>query len=180
MDSERIEQLLEKYWNAETSLEEEQELHQFFQGNDVPEKLKETATLFRYFETEKSRTLNENFDASVTKQIKQRRGGKVVSMTNWFQIARVAAGVAVIVAAVYLIGHEVRKSSPHEMADTESDPKLAFEQTKKALLMISKNFHKAQNEASKINLLNEAEEKIQRKPETDKPSADKPDKKVNI
>jgi hypothetical protein len=168
MDSKRIEQLLEKYWNAETSLEEEQELHRFFRGTDVPENLKETAALFRYFETEKSKTLNENFDASVTKQIKQRQGGKIVSMTNWFQIARVAAGVAVVVAAVYLVGHEVRKSSPTEITDTEIDPKLPNEQTKKALLMMSKNFHKAQNEASKINLLNEAEQKIQQKPEDDK------------
>jgi hypothetical protein len=179
MDSKRIEQLLEKYWNAETSLEEEQELHQFFQGNDIPENLKETAGLFRYFETEKTRTLNENFDAAVTKQITQRHSGKFVSMTNWFQIARVAAGIVVMVAAIYLIGHEVRK--PNEMVDTESDPKLAFEQTKKALMMISNNFHKAQNEASKINLLNEAEEKIQRKPETDRQQpADKSEKKVNI
>jgi len=175
MDSKRIEQLLEKYWNAETSLEEEQELHQFFKGQDVPENLKETAELFRYFETEKSRTLNENFDAAVTKLIKKRQGGKMIAMTNWFQIARVAAGVAVIVAAVYLIGHEVRNSSPTELTDTESDPKLAFEETKKALMMISKNFGKAQQEASKINLLNEAEQKIERKP------ADTArEKKVNI
>jgi hypothetical protein len=174
MDFKQIEQLLEKYWNAETSLEEEQELHRFFQGADVPESLKETAALFRYFEEEKSRSLNENFDAAVTKQIKQRQGGKMVSMTNWFQISRVAAGVAVIVAAVYMIGHEVRKSSPNEITDTESDPKLAFEETKKALLMISKNFGKAQQEASKINLLNEAEEKIQQKPESER------QKKVNI
>jgi hypothetical protein len=181
MDSKQIEQLLEKYWNAETSLEEEKELHQFFQGNDVPENLKETAVLFRYFETEKKRSLNEDFVDAVTKQIKQRRGGKIVSMANWIQMARVAAGVIVVVAAVYLIGREVRNSSPKEIPDTESDPKLAFEQTKKALLMISKNFHKAQNEASKINLLNEAEEKVQRKPETDKQHpADKSEKKVNI
>jgi hypothetical protein len=174
MDSKRIEQLLEKYWNAETSLEEEQELHRLFQGRDVPENLKETAALFRYFAEERSRSLNENFDADVTKKIRQRQGTKTVSMTNWFQMARVAAGVAVVVAAIYLIGHEVRKSSPNEITDTESDPKLAFEQTKKALMMISKNFHKAQSEASKINLLNEAEDKIQRKPETEK------QKKVNI
>lgn len=174
MDSKRIEQLLEKYWNAETSLEEEQELHQYFKGQDVPENLKETAELFRYFGAEKSRTLNENFDAAVTKQIKKRHGGKVIAMTNWLQIARVAAGVAVIVAAVYLIGHEVRNSSPTEIND-ESDPKLAFEETKKALMMISKNFGKAQQEASKINLLNEAEQKIERKP------ADTArEKKVNI
>lgn len=181
MDSKQIEQLLEKYWNAETSLEEEQELHRFFQGANVPENLRETATLFRYFEEEKKRSLSENFDAAVTKTIRQRQGGKTVSMTNWFQIARVAAGVAVVVAAVYLVGHEVRKSSPGELPDTESDPKLAFEQTKKALLMISKNFHKAQSEASKINLLNEAEEKIQRKPESDQPPpAGQTEKKVNI
>ncbi len=180
MDSKRIEQLLEKYWNAETSLEEEQELHRFFQGADVPENLKETAALFRYFEEEKNRSLHESFDADVTKKIRQRQGGKTVSMTNWFQIARVAAGVVVVVAAVYLIGHEVRKSSPNEITDTESDPKLAFEQTKKALMMISKNFHKAQNEASKINLLNEAEEKIQRKPEADKHQPTEAEKKVNI
>src|SRR5579859_7007753 len=174
MDSKRIEQLLEKYWNAETSLEEEQELRRFFNGEDVPGNLKETAALFRYFESEKSRSLGENFDAAVTKQIRQRQGGKMISMTNWFQVARVAAGVAVVVAAVYLIGHEVRKSSPNEITDTESDPKLAFEETKKALLMISKNFHKAQSEASKINLLNEAEEKVQQKTEQGK------EKKVNI
>ncbi len=175
MDSKQIEHLLEKYWNADTSLEEEKELHQFFQSAEVPENLKETAALFRYFESEKERSLEENFDATVTKQIKQRQGGKIVPMTNWFQVARVAAGVVVIVAAVYLIGHEVRNSSPNEITDTESDPKLAFEETKKALLMISKNFGKAQREASKINLLNEAEQKIERKPEeTDK------QKKVNI
>lgn len=174
MDSKHIEQLLEKYWNAETSLEEENDLHRYFQGKDVPDHLKETASLFRFFEEEKSKGLDKNFDAVVTKQIRQRQGGKVISMKNWFQTARVAAGVAVVVAAIYLIGREVRDSKPTEMTDTQSDPKLAFEETKKALLMISKNFHKAQTEASKINLLNEAEDKIQQKQGKDK------GKKVNI
>ena len=176
MDSKHIEALLEKYWNAETTLEQEQELREFFQGNNVPEKLNEAAMLFRYFETEKSKKLNENFDADVTKKIQQRQGGKIIPMTNWFRVTRVAAGIVAIVAAVYLIGAEIRGRTPKEIADTESDPKLAFEQTKKALLMISKNFHKAQREASMINLLNEAEQTIQKKPSEKKDE----DKKVNI
>jgi hypothetical protein len=45
-------------------------------------------------------------------------------------------------------------------------------------MMISKNFHKAKQEASKINLLNEAEQKIERKP--DHLPADQAEKKVNI
>ncbi|MBS1485959.1 MAG: hypothetical protein JST43_00110 [Bacteroidetes bacterium] len=164
MDSKQIEQLLEKYWNAETSLEEEQELHRYFQTNGVPDTLQETAELFRYFTHEKNKTFTDSdFDKRVTKHIGQRQGGKVIRMTNWFQIARVAAGVLVLVAAVYLIGQEVRKSSPIEIADTETDPQLAFEETKKALLMISKSFNKAQQEVVKINLLNEAQQKIERK-----------------
>jgi hypothetical protein len=174
MDSKHIEALLEKYWNAETTLEQEQELRTFFQGNEVPENLNEAAVLFRYFEEEKAKKLNENFDADVTKKVQQRQGGKIVAMTNWFQVARVAAGIAVVGAAIYLIG--VDRTSK-EMADTETDPKLAFEQTKKALMMISKNFHKAQREASMINLLNDAEQTIQRKPSEQEQEKEK---KTNI
>jgi len=174
MDSKHIEELLEKYWKAETTLEQVKELMEFFQGKTIPENLSETAMLFRYFEQEKSKKLNENFDADVTKKLQQRQGGKIVPMTDWFRIARVAAGIVVVVAAVFLIGKGVRKNQ--EIPDTESDPKLAFEETKKALMMISKNFHKAQKEASMINLLNEAEQTIQKKPSEKKDE----DKKVNI
>ena len=174
MDSKHIEELLEKYWNAETTLEQEEELRVFFQSSNIPENLSETATLFRYFENEKSRKLNEKFDADVTKQLQQRQGGKIVPMTDWFRMARVAAGIIVVVAAIFLIGKGVRKNQ--EIPDTQSDPKLAFEETKKALMMISKNFHKAQKEASMINLLNEAEQTIQKKPSEKKDE----DKKVNI
>lgn len=174
MDSKHIEELLEKYWNAETTLEQEQELRAFFQSSNVPENLSEAAMLFRYFETEKSKKLNENFDADVTKKLQQRQGGKIVSMTNWFRVARIAAGIVVMVAAVYLVGQQVRKGK--DIPDTESDPQLAFEETKKALMMISKNFHKAEKEASMINLLNEAEKTIQRKPSENKEE----EKKINI
>ena len=58
MDSKQIEQLLEKYWNTETSLEEEQQLRDFFRGENIPETLKETAELFRYFDQQKKVQLN--------------------------------------------------------------------------------------------------------------------------
>jgi hypothetical protein len=52
------------------------------------------------------------------------------------------------------------------MVDTYSDPKLAFEETKKALMMISKSFGHVEEEAKKINLLNEAKEEIQKEKDT--------------
>lgn len=48
MNTERIEQLLEKYFGGETSLEEEKELHEFFQQNEIPNHLKSYADQFSY------------------------------------------------------------------------------------------------------------------------------------
>ena len=85
--------------------------------------------------------------------------GKVVRMA--MATAKIAAGVLVLVAAIYLVRQEIRKSYPEEVADTYSDPQLAFEETKKALLMISKTFGKARQEAGRITVFNEAEKIIQ-------------------
>ena len=168
MDSKNLEQLLEKYWNCETTLEEEQQLRTFFQNGSIPDAMKDTTTLFRFFEAEKNKTLQENFEKTVTKELRQRQGGKIISMVSFANIARIAAGVLVMVVATYFIRQEVRKSYPQELQDTYSDPKMALEETKKALMMISNSFNKAQRDAGKIKAFNEAEEKIQNKSQKEK------------
>ncbi len=163
MDSKQLEQLLEKYWNTETSLEEEKQLRDFFRGETIPEQFKETAELFRYFDHQKKVQLNEpSFDGDVARKINATRpAAKTVKM--YYNYARIAAGVAVVIAATYFVGQEVRKSYPAEVTDTYSDPKLAFEETKKALMMLSKGFGKARHETEKIKMFNEAEQKVQSK-----------------
>jgi hypothetical protein len=163
MDSKNIEQLLDKYWNCETTLEEEQQLREFFNGPSVPESMKETADLFRFFGAEQSRTVRKNFEPTVTKELKARRGGKMISMISFTNIARIAAGLLVVVAATFFIRQEVRKAYPPATEDTYTDPQVAFEETKKALMMISNSFGKAKKEASKMKIFNEAEKKIQGK-----------------
>ncbi len=162
MDSKHIETLLEKYWNCETSLEEEQQLREYYRG-DVPESMKEVAHLFQYFDSQQKQQVNNpEFDDAVKKKIKQHQpDGKVVRLFQNY--GRIAAGLAVVVAATYFVRQEVRKAYPPEVADTYSDPKLALEETKKALLMISKGFSKAQKAAGKVKVFNEAEVKIQGK-----------------
>ncbi len=162
MDSKQIGQLLEKYWNCETSLEEEQELRSYFNGTGVPENLKEAAELFRFFENERNRSLNEGFESEVMKSLrKSERSAKVVSMVRWVQVARIAAGLLVVVAAAYFVNKEVEKKE----TGTITDPKIALEETKKAFMMISKSFNKARDGAGKINLFKEAEQKISGKSE---------------
>jgi hypothetical protein len=169
MDSNKIDELLNKYWNCETSLEEEQQLREYFRGDQIPEQWKETAPLFRYFDAHKKKTLNDGaFDASVMAKIKSpsKNQGKVVKI--FYNTLRIAAGVSVLVVATFLVRNEIRKSTPQEMVDTYDDPKLALEETKKALMMISKSFGTAEEKAKKINMFNEAQQQIQKNDEKSK------------
>ena len=159
MDSEKIDELLNKYWNCETSLEEEQQLQTYFRDSSVPDSLKETANLFRYFEEQKQKSLADvSFDKEVIRKISPK--GKATSLL--FNSMRIAAGIIVLMVAVWLVRMEVRKTVPAEMTDTYNDPRMAFEETKKALMMISKSFSTAEEQAKKINLFNEAQQEIKK------------------
>lgn len=161
MDSEKINELLKKYWNCETTLEEEQQLQVYFRSSSVPESLKEAAALFTYFDHRRKKNLTDvSFDARVKKALHKPKGQL---MTLAYNSMRIAAGVIVLVVAIWLVRMEVRKTSPlPETADTYNDPKLAFEETKKALMMISKSFSTAEEQAKKINLFNEAQKDLQK------------------
>ena len=164
MDSSRLQQLLQKYWDGETTLEEEQLLKDYFQSNEVSDELRDVAAMFQYFNQAKKNNLNDiTFDrtliAKVSAKPKEGRARNLV-----FNSMRIAAGVVVVIAATWFIRNEIRQSTPQEVIDTYDDPKLAFEETKKALMMISKSFGTAQEQAKKINLFNEAQEEIQKTP----------------
>lgn len=162
MDSKKLEELVKKYWDCETSLEEEQQLREYFREEHIPESLRETAALFRYFDEQKTKTVEPQFDEMVVTRIKEtpkKREGKVV---KWVAASlRIAAGVVVLLAAIYFVRQELREDQAVAVEDTFDDPQQAFEETKKALLMISKGFGRAEQQAKKINMFNEAQEKIQ-------------------
>lgn len=168
MDSNKIEALLAKYWECETSLEEENELREYFSQRDIPPQFREAAALFAYFAEQRNKEVREiAFDSKVVERIQTSttaNRSKVVRLM--YNFSKIAAGLIVVVVATYYIRSEIRKTTPQEIVDTYSDPQLAFEETKKALMMISKSFGHAEEQAKKINLLNEAKENIQEESET--------------
>lgn len=163
MDSEQIKQLLEKYWNCESTLEEETALRDFFHQTEVDNELKESAALFRYFENQrKQKIADTNFEISLQNKLQP---AQVKLRSLIFTSLRMAAGIGVVVASFWLVRAQIRDSAPVEVADTYNDPKKAFEETKRALQLISKNFGRAEKAAININLLNEATTKLQTKEE---------------
>lgn len=162
MDSSKVKQLMQKYWSGETTLEEEQLLKEYFRQTEVPAELSEVAAMFRYFDQTRKNALNDiAFDRTLIEKVTGRpKAGKIRSLV--FNSMRIAAGVVVVMAATWFIRKEIRQTTPQEVVDTYDDPKLAFEETKKALMMISKSFGTAEEQAKKINMFNEAQEEIQK------------------
>jgi len=160
MDSDKIKDLLERYWNCETTLEEEQWLRDFFNSNEVPQSLQQEAQLFQYLKQQQNVKLSDlNFEQKL-KQKLQPKEGKVRSLLMTGM--KLAAGISVVVASFWLVRQELNKEKPEEVVDTYNDPQKAFEETKRALQLISKNFGKAQKASTNINLINEATEKLQK------------------
>lgn len=160
MDSNQLEELIKKYWDCETSLEEEERLRNWFRTHEVPERFKETAALFTYFDDQKLKSTDSQFDKQVVKKLES-TAEKSKTVSLWQTGLRIAAGVVVVIAAFFFVRKEIIEK--HDIAtieDTIDDPKKALEETKKALMMISRGFNTAEQEVKKINVLNEAQDKV--------------------
>ena len=71
MDYKYIEQLLERYWAAETTLEEEGILRAFFSQKDIPAELEQYRALFAYEIQETETRLSGDFDARILAMIEE-------------------------------------------------------------------------------------------------------------
>ena len=72
MDYKYIEQLLERYWACETSLQEESILRNFFAQSDVPAHLQPYQSLFQCETEMAEERLSDDFEERVMAQIEQR------------------------------------------------------------------------------------------------------------
>lgn len=162
MDSKRLEILLNRYWNCVSTLEEEQELKNFFSKNkeDIPDHLKEVAELFQYYESEKDTvSLDSSFDENILNKLKTRKKeGKTRRIFNNY--LKVAAAVLIVATASYLFREHLEPEKRPELMGTYEDPREAYEETKKALMIISAKLNFGTKQAEKIKVFNDAEEKI--------------------
>ncbi len=102
MDYKYINQLLDRYWKCETSLEEEEILRTFFSQDELPAELKPYKSLFSYELSEvKNEELGKDFDQKMMAMIedeynKEPNKAKVVSLTERLKPLFKAAAVVAI------------------------------------------------------------------------------------
>lgn len=96
MDYKYIEQLLERYWQCETTLQEEQILRTFFSQEELPADLRRYQPLFTAG-NEQSEPLGDDFDSRVLDTIGDQPVAKTVTWgTRLMPLFRAAAIVAII------------------------------------------------------------------------------------
>ena len=161
MDYNLIRSLLEKYWNCETSLEEEAILRKYFsEEKDIPDDIKTYIPLFQYFRSGKEVSLGEDFDEKVLARLPQdERSSKHRYLSVYYKIA------AAVILLLFLVTIHQRFIAVKEKAivvvqDTFDDPQKALEETKKTLMLVSEKWNKGKSNLGKLSEFNKAEKII--------------------
>ncbi|KAA0992497.1 HEAT repeat domain-containing protein [Dyadobacter aurulentus] len=89
-----IEKLLEKYYEGETSIEEEKELKRFFSEENVPDHLASHAAQFGYFTDARNEYPSLTFTSGLAARLDPPQQGPVRRFTGW--VARIAAGLVLL------------------------------------------------------------------------------------
>jgi hypothetical protein len=123
MESDKIEQLLEKYFQGETSIAEENELKNYFSSLNVAQHLEQYRPMFGYF----SQAKEQQFQQEVPLQTRKRK-------VAWLSIA---ASVVVLLGIGTYSYVNYNNVSPSQNLGTYDDPEVAFRETQKALALLS-------------------------------------------
>ena len=127
MDYKYINQLLDRYWKGETSLEEEEILRAFFSQDELPAELKPYQALFSYEMGEaKQEALGDDFDQKMMAMIedeytKKPNKAKVVFLTERLKPLFKAAAV---VAIILTLGNAVQV--PFQNNDIDSVENVGY------------------------------------------------------
>ncbi|PPK93953.1 MULTISPECIES: hypothetical protein [Nonlabens] len=140
--------LLEKYWNGDTTLVEEQKLRTYFSSENVSPEHEVYRSVFNTFELEQ--VMEEgDFDAFAKVKQKQSQDNKFQKKT-WKGLA-IAAGFALLMTVG--AGYYNNQSQPQPDLGTYETPEEAREAALNMLELVSAKFNKGRNNMAPINTL---------------------------
>ena len=144
MDLKQVEIVLDRYWEGNSSLEEEKQLQQFFTYGEVPEKLKIYRPLFLPPEIEIQPDLGLDFDMQVIGKIQPEKKKKSLEVWKIAAIGIILVGLSI---GLYKMDKNYNDSSPVVVnqpisEDTFDNPRAALAETKSALFLMSAAMNK--------------------------------------
>lgn len=146
MDYKYIEQLLERYWQCQTSLEEEAILRSFFSQEYIPARLRPYKSLFACERQMGEIRLGDDFDAKVLAQMEDEpvKARPITLSRRLMPLYKAAASIAILLtlgtAAQTSLGGAPAATDDYNYSnyeDTYNDPEVAYDQVSDALKQVS-------------------------------------------
>jgi len=157
MDRKEIRVLLEKYYNGESTLHEENKLREYFSGDQInPEFIPERDLfLYQIHEVEDNQEIpdiSEEIWNNLSKEDSDKN--KVVRSLPYLYL-RIAASIVILVGSFFVIKKQVfDNKNTIQYTDTFDNPELAYQQTKEALLYVSAMLNSGADHLEPIQKIN--------------------------
>ena len=140
MEYREIEELLNRYLEGESTLEEEAQLKEYFSRPGLSPEHHEMQEMFRYFaaanhEATPPFDINDELSAVIESEWKKENKNRFRRIIGW------AASAAAVLAISFGIYSYLNKPQA-TIKDTFKDPRLAYLETKRALLLVSNTMNR--------------------------------------
>ncbi|MFK7832500.1 MAG: hypothetical protein AB8B52_04415 [Winogradskyella sp.] len=133
-----IEALLEKYQNAETTLNEEAQLKAYFESDDVAAHLEHYKPMFQYFLEAKKEQYTKDVPLKT----------KTTTLYSWISVA----AVTLLMLGIFIPNWN---DGPKTLADYSQEEQQLYLETKQALAMLSDNFNEGTSSLKVLDLASE-------------------------
>ncbi|MDP5044939.1 MAG: hypothetical protein NWQ06_08170 [Leeuwenhoekiella sp.] len=143
MDLNNIENLLERYFEGDTSLEQEAKLREYFTSDEVAPHLEEYVPLFTAFAKAKQERFNRKIELPQTKRSWQ-----------WVPIA-----ASILLCVGLFLTFNTKKGTDNDLG-TYKDPEVAVLKTKQALFMMGNFMNKSTSQLNKLDTFEETTNEI--------------------
>ena len=150
MALDNIENLINKYFEGETSIAEENDLKVYFSSSDVAQHLKQYQPIFGYFSQAKEQQFTQEISLKNKKQ----------NSVMWLSIA---ASVVIMLGVGIFMYFETNKTEEFVACNSEDSPELALKQTQKALALVSEHLNTGIESVSYINEYENSKNRIFKK-----------------
>ena len=161
---EEIRKILERFYQGESTLEEEKMLEDYFSSTTVPEEMIPDKDLFKSFGGgSESIIVPADLNQKIIDSIGQvERKATRTRRISIFSLSGLAAGLLIMIA-VYLF--YIRTDKPellasNQMIDTFQDPMDAYEEAKRALVFVSAKLNNGTNELEHVKQVRKTSEPL--------------------
>ena len=145
MELVNIEKLLDKYFEGETSLQEEKTLKKYFAKPNVPEHLMQYQAMFAYFAQNKEEASQKPIQINTKKPI-------------WYGKWLAIASIFLLLVA---IGFRYGKNDQNKLTESElKEAQIAYIETQKVFKLISENLNKGNNAVAYLGKYESTKNKI--------------------